>query len=319
MKICFYADWEAVAMTYLRPVYEHLAANTNWELGFFPPQHIVDKSLPMAKGHLNHDRYFCCDTRSVSPGGNNRIVLFHGLASKSQDFSKHRSKKYVGIHVAPSPYYYDILRDIQKIPESHLILGGLSKFDTIQDSQLERPPNPEPKILYAPTHGYQLSSTWFLGNDILKLAEDFDLTVHAHDYVRQSKNPFQKAQREILETHDVGASSGSSDITQLMLDSDIVIADMGSTVVEAIALGKMVIQVVPPTAWEWHEKAGTTPEEYELLPEVFLPKQFGFQATTLSEIREIINQYPDYPKSDFEVVSNIGEYRVSQILYDYIT
>lgn len=315
MRVLFYADWP-LALTYLEPVYRYLRSATDWDLVAYladkPRQNKEARKDAEARGIeftqdlSDYDYAITTDTLSACPE-RNRIVIFHGLASKSQDFSFHRRGQMpkTDVYVSPSTYYSRLLIERQGIDSSRIIGFGLAKFDTITHIP---PPNPIPRILYAPTHNPKLTSIGILGPEIYELG---DITVHLHMYTRLY--PRLKAQKELFHSHD-----SREDITDLMVHSDIIIGDLGSTVVEGLALGKMVIQVISPTAMKFHQDRGTGYFDFELLPEVFLPTKYGYSVFDMEGVKDAIAQWPKRPSIDLEIVQNIGNFQVSEQIRKYL-
>lgn len=300
MKILFYADWE-LALTYLKPVYDFIKEKEpTWDLFFSGDADFTDVRVDKKEA----DIAICCDKLSACPT-KNRLVIFHGVSSKGQDYCvSDRNVLPTDVSFVPSEYYRKLYIEKDGASPDKVISAGISKFDTIKEIP---EPNKVPKILYAPTHNGELSSIPLIGDDIYKLD---NLTVHLHMYTRKSDKPTHIKKRNKFKKHEP-----IEDITDLMVNSDIVIADLGSTVLEALALGKMVIQVKNPEHLAFYkQKVGDISE----IPEIMIPAKFAYQATNIEEIQEIIKKYPKHTKPDFSIIDNIGNYKVSKIIYDYI-
>ncbi|MHA1305430.1 MAG: hypothetical protein ACTSPI_17155, partial [Candidatus Heimdallarchaeaceae archaeon] len=87
MKIMFYMDW-GLAITYLEPIYQYFKQTTDWELFFSADDEISKeilqkKKYPTKARDAEYDWSICCDKMSICPS-KNRIVVFHGIASKGQ-------------------------------------------------------------------------------------------------------------------------------------------------------------------------------------------------------------------------------------------
>ena len=306
MKIMFFMDW-LIALDYLEPIYLYLKKqHPNWDLSFaygdtLSGDILKEKNYPIKDRGEEYDYSICCDKLSNCPKGN-RIVVFHGISSKGQEFCVNdREVHSTDISIVASKYYKKLYIEKDGANPDKVIVGGMSKLDTITEIPK---PNKIPKILYAPTHNLPLSSMPILGSDIYKIN---NLKVHLHFYTKHSLEKIHKEFNSLYNKQEE-----QTDITQLMLESDIVIADLGSVVLEALALGKMVIQVKNPEHLDWYKKKTTTPVDE--LPEVDIPNRFAFQATSVDEIKEIIKKYPNYKKPDFAIVENIGHYKVSKII-----
>jgi len=311
MRIMFFMDWP-LAITYLRPIYDHFrSVEPEWELFFasFDSTALsvaIAAGLPVSAVRTDYDVAFCCDGWSACPA-RDRIVTFHGLASKGAELSSQRAGRYDGVFIAPSDYFRDILVHKMGVPEERIIRGGLTKFDTVRFiPQLRK----KPKVLFAPTHNVETSAIPVLQDRIYELD---DVTVHLHMWTRTGEKDIAREYRGYYPTRN-----DTEDITDLMLAADIVIADMGSTVLEAMALGRMAIQVVNPRWEELYLARDIGAEELATLPEIALPRRFAFEAGSMDEVLDIVGRYPDFPRPDFSLVDNVGKYRVSKILHEYV-
>jgi hypothetical protein len=316
MTLLLYLDWP-LAITYLAPVYV-FAQRMGWT-PIFATSDIVTaqmavEMLPGARVTLarpDYDVAVCCDTRSACPE-RNRIVLFHGLASKGQDFSFHR-RGYcrAAAWISPSPYFTALLVQQQGLPKRQIVTGGLSKYDPLSaEAVMQRVPSATPTIAYLPTHNAELSSVPVLA-PVLPALRERGMQTHLHAYTALGGDDHHAAHRDTVGVPSVYPM----DSTRLLTTADIVIADYGSTVVEALALHKYVIQVVPPTAEAWHRR-NATPEQIRDYPEVCLPMAYAHAiCTTPEEVLAAIEAYtPDYRRPPFPLVTHIGDWQVSQIV-----
>ncbi len=310
-KIMFFMDW-GVAMQYLEPLYLYLKEKEpTWELFFVANDEgsskiLDEKGFPRGKSSDEYDWAVCCDKLSGCPK-KNRVVIFHGIASKGQEFCVNNRNVNPGdISVVASEYYKKLYVERDGAMEDKVIAAGITKFDTIK----ELPPKNEiPRILYAPTHNIELCSIPVLGESIYSLQ---NLTVHLHFYTRKSPNAAHEPHRQAMHDHNP-----IEDITEMMVNSDIVIADLGSTVLEALALGKMVIQIKNPAHWEWYKKR-INEEQIPGLPEIDLPNRFAFQAYNIDGVKAAIAEYPNYRTPNFPIIENIGNFQTSKIIYEKI-
>ena len=309
MRIMFYMDWP-LAITYLEPIYRFLKEKEpTWNLFFASTSSsslalLAEKDYPVSDPTGDYDYAFCCDGMSACPTSSKgkKICTFHGLASKGRELSSKRTRAYQdfpGYFIAPGHYYEYLLRSMGVSPEK-IVVGGLSKFDTIKDVPPLR--LNDPKILYAPTFNTQLSSIPIIGEQIYELP---NLTIHLHNFTRTSEHPHHVEMNAKFSHY----RDDREDITSAMIDSDIVFADMGSTVVEAIALGKFVIQVQNPHYVDFYlrvEKIRV--REMDRLPEVFFPRQYAYSAFDMYNVREAIGRYPfkPLPALNSGILENIG-------------
>jgi len=309
MRVMLFMDWP-LGIDYLEPLFKYLSGkHPDWDI-FFSTHDVHSEKLLNSRGFKmkspgsNHDWAICCDSLSACPK-KNRICVFHGLASKAQDFCSNRKGKCdFGYYVSASNYFTNRLTKLQGIARSRIIDGGLLKFDQIDSKDLS---NISTGVLYAPTHNAKLSSIGKLGNNIYQVP---DVKVKLHLYTRDGT---QKGHKERRSHYDKIEST--DDITSLMLNSNVVIADLGSTVIEALALGKTVIQVKPDNYKDFYEgKVGAG--EISTFPEIDLPNRFALKANSIEEVLTQIGKTT--PKPNFEIIENIGDMKVSKIVDNFI-
>lgn len=321
MRFLFYADWTP-AVPYLEPIYRYMEQEGH-DCYFYisdvnefnaalkeklEPQGIRFTDDP----NKRVDWAFCADPRSACPTPK-RINVFHGVSSKSQDFSRVHRQGARGIHAVASEWFADLFQKYQGVNSESIIIGGLSKWDPFEEVPPLRKENP--KVLYLPTHNADLSAINVLGDSI----NEIEHTEHRHHAI------LAQLQTVTTSLDCCFGEDRSRSMDNLLWDADIVIADMGSTVIEAIALGKMTIQVRTQAATDFHHKRGTSLDEFLNLPEVYWPMRYGFGAENIDDIKRIIQLYPDfldeekYPRPDTTIIDNIGHYQVSKVLHDYVT
>lgn len=269
MKVLLYGDWP-LALTYLEPLYQYITTNCpDWEVGIAgntgkPPQLITSPDVVIT-----------CDELSVAPDAPVKVCIFHGMASKGQAFSTARREDFVNRrqdYAVPSDYYADLLRGLG-VSEDRIFVAGLTKHD-----QLER------RVLYAPTHNHQLSAIPVVTDRIYEVS---GVKVHLHMYTRTSDKRIHEKFRSYYPVHE-----DREDIADLLGWADTVIGDMGSIVMEALALGKRGIQVVNPRWREFYEAKGISGDELERLPEVHIPRRYGLTVHSAEELLEAVNLAP---------------------------
>lgn len=310
----FFMDW-SLAMQFLEPIYTYLKdKHPDWEYYFVANdelsiKEVLDKGYPHKMFPEGYDWAICCDGWSACPR-KNRINTFHGMASKGHELSSNRAGHYPGVHVAMSPYIRDILINRMGVLEDDIIDGGMTKLDTIKRIP---PLRSKPKILYAPTFNPELSSLPILEDSILEL----NPTVKLHSYTENAGNIYhEKLRSHVKENKD---PNYKEDITQMYLDHDIIIADSGSTVVEPLALARMVIRVQNPLWLQFYKDRGVEEEEIKSYPEIYYPDKYAFDAQSVEEITEIIQRYyPTYEPPKEEIISNVGNFKVSKKICEYI-
>lgn len=270
MKVLLYGDWP-LATTYLDPLARYINENEPfWEIGF--DGDIGRETNPVA----NPNVVISCDELSVAPRAALNICIFHGLASKGQAFSTIRRDAFVNtdtVFAVAGPYYEKLLFDMG-VPQDRIIITGLTKFDGMRR-----------KILYAPTHNPQLSAVPVVKDRIYEL---IDVKVHLHQWIRIHNLPHHHEYRSYYPVHE-----DVEDISNLILESDVIIGDLGSIAVEAIALGKQTIQVINPKHEEWYiDFRGLSRKEMFALPEFYFPAQYAKRVYSFDELKDALSIVP---------------------------
>jgi CDP-glycerol glycerophosphotransferase (TagB/SpsB family) len=142
------------------------------------------------------------------------VFMSHGIADKNWR-NQHRVDKFNYICVS-GPIWYQKYRGIDP---SRILMIGYPKLDPIFQGEYKRTPGRK-RILFAPTHtaipNVSCDSLEFC---LDRLPDNWVVTCSLHPANRSDKNPTMQA----------------------LVDADVVIADCGSMVYEAWALGKPVI------------------------------------------------------------------------------
>ena len=270
MKVLLYGDWP-LALTYLEPLAAYIRqSEPDWVVYF-----AGDVGAHARPPIVDPDVVITCDELSVAPHAPRKICIFHGLASKGQAFSTARRSEFVNRkqeYAVPSPYYRDLLLDLG-VDDSRIFVTGLTKFDGM-----------ERKVLYAPTHNHLLSAIPVVEDRIYEIP---NVKVHLHMYTRTSNKRIHEKFRSYYPVHE-----DREDIADLLSSSDTVIGDMGSIVIEALALGKRGIQVRNPHWREFYQAKGIPADELERLPEIHIPSKYGLVVDTVEELLQAVNLSP---------------------------
>jgi hypothetical protein len=147
------------------------------------------------------------------------IFISHGIADKGyRDIKNVECFDYVCVS---GPTWVDKMVK-QGFPEDRILMNGYTKLDPIFQGKVKRTPGDKPGVLWAPTHNsVQMWSSYPYLNEFVNRLPNYgyDVMVSAHPANKADNKP----------------------TFELMVDADIVIADSGSTLYEAWALGKQVI------------------------------------------------------------------------------
>lgn len=268
MKVLFYADWP-LAHDYLDPVHDFIAArHPDWELTYAgaadPGRYLINRTGVF-------DVAFVCDERTACPPGP-RICLFHGLASKGQAYSTARRMSHVRPDVwyaVPSAFYRTLLLELGVAPD-RIEVTGLTKLDGY-----------EKRVLYAPTHNGELSAIPVIGANVYAIP---NVTVRLHDVTVRGYHDITRTLRDIHHTHT------RRPVQALMREHDVVIGDLGSVALEAIALGKQTIQVINPAHENFYlGNKGLTREQMLMLPEWELAGRYAIRVWSWDELWRVLN------------------------------
>lgn len=269
MRVLLYGDWP-LALTYLEPLYQYIRTNCpDWVVGF-------GGNIGRPSDNISSpDVVVTCDELSVAPDATVKVCIFHGMASKGQAFSSVRASEFVNRrqdYAVPSSCYRDLLIDLG-VSENRIFVAGLTKHD-----QLER------RILYAPTHNPQLSAIPVVMDRIYEVS---GVKVHLHMYTRTGEREHHRQFRSYYPVHE-----DREDITDLLSWAETIIGDMGSIIIEALALGKRGIQVRNPLWRDYYRAKGIPDDELERLPEVRIPERYGLVVESVEELLEAVNIAP---------------------------
>ena len=158
------------------------------------------------------------------PVGPNDVFISHGIGDKDYWIGKRIDKfKYA---FCPGPIWHDRMRDTGYTGE--IFITGYTKLDPIFQGKIEKTKREKPYIAWLPTHGYankhkgRSSYPQFLKylNEIPNIYE-----------VCKGMHPTTKMNNRKKQVPTV----------QELVNADVVIADAGSTVYEAWAIGKPVV------------------------------------------------------------------------------
>lgn len=200
------------------PIYENLPKA---DAGFF------NRPVPGPKEKGINCRFFN-STRIMQQGkcpvGPHDIFISHGIGDKNYWIGK-RIEEFK-FAFCPGTIWHDRMRDTGY--KGEIFITGYTKLDPIFQGKYEKTKRNKPYIAWLPTHGYSNKNKG-----------------------RSSYPTFLKYIKEIPDIYEVG--NGMHPTTKMhsrqkqvptmqeLVDADVVIADAGSTLYEAWALGKPVI------------------------------------------------------------------------------
>jgi len=171
------------------------------------------------------------------------INLGHGLGSKGIFFTNRPDyiarENLMDYHFVPSELHR--LQMVTYVPAHKLYVTGMPKLDKAFNNGYQK--NIEWKktvILFAPTFNEELSAIPVVKQDIMWLANsDTTMLVKLHDVTKQEWKD--------MYPHRIIADN----IAPYLACADLVISDVSSALLEAMALGKRVISVMNPKQMEY--------------------------------------------------------------------
>jgi len=269
VRVLLYGDWP-LALTYLDPLAAYIRQHEpSWQVAYSGeigrPSDLI----------TSPDVVITCDELSIAPDAPLKVCIFHGLASKGQAFSTVRGQQFRERrqdYAVPSPYHRDLLLDLGVDP-GRIFVAGLTKHDPLKR-----------RVLYAPTHNTELSAIPVVTDRIYEVS---GVKVHLHMYTRTGGKEHHRLFRSYYPVHE-----DREDISDLLDWCDTIIGDLGSIVVEGLALGKRGIQVLNPRYREFYQKKGISESELERLPEIRIPRDYGLVVHSADELLEAVNIAP---------------------------
>lgn len=221
----------------------------------------------------NRDRYTPDSSRMDAVS----VHTSHGLADKRyREHAKTRSFNHLFL---PGPVFARLLIS-DRVPPWKLWVNGYPKLDPLFSAERTTSDRGRVRVLYAPTHGGgseaytegnrsapgARATSWWDRDSLLELLEGagFEVTLSPHP------------------RHD----SGRQATFQEYLETDVVLADGGSTVFEAMALGLPV--VVP--AWLTAARNIQRGLGGKSLENIFYVQEFGLHARNPAELPRLIEK-----------------------------
>lgn len=212
------AAYKYVVEAFSRPVIENLPKG---EAIF------LNKPGPGPKGLGVNIRYFNAsriEQQGKCPVGPNDVFFSHGIGDKNYWIGPRISE--FNYAFCPGPVWRDRMRDTGYQGEIFII--GYPKLDPIFNGEYEKQTYDKPCVAWLPTHGYSSrhrgrSSFPTFTRYLDQLTDEITLTKGIHPTTKMHNKEKQNP------------------TMQELVDANVVIADAGSTVYEAWAVGKPVI------------------------------------------------------------------------------
>lgn len=222
----------------------------------FPIQkHLDDSSISPTPKANSINIHFFRDLMEDDPGIN--VFLSHGIADKKwRDGEKVKDFDYICVS---GPAWVKKMVT-EGIPKEKILLVGYPKLDPIFQKKYEKKENKKLTVLWTPTHTNSISSYPKFEAYLDKFPSDIELMVSLHPFNKENNKP----------------------TFQDLIDADIVIADIGSLIYEAWALGKPVI--FP----DWLIKEKVLRKYPNSFTEDIFLKSIGYHAENFKELIELI-------------------------------
>lgn len=158
------------------------------------------------------------------PVGPHDVFISHGIADKNYWIGgKIEQFNYA---FCPGPIWYNRMRDTGY--KGEIFITGYTKLDPLFQGKIERVERDKPYVVWLPTHGY---------NNKHKGRSSYPMFLQYIDHISDE----YIVSNGMHPTTKMHARKKQVPTIQELVDADVVIADAGSTLYEAWALGKPVI------------------------------------------------------------------------------
>ena len=200
------------------------------------------------------------------PVGPKDVFMSHGIGDKEY-WNAEMIKGFSNVLV-PGPAWKE---KIEKGGyKGRIFVTGYTKLDPLFNGGYKRNKYSKPYIVWAPTHGYY------------KTHKGRSSYPECLQLIKEIPNIYEK--KIALHPANKIRHSRSKDVTlQELLDADVVIADAGSTLYEAWALGKPVIFPDWLCKWDILDRFGPENLEYQIYS-----KGIGYHAENMKHLVELI-------------------------------
>lgn len=205
------------------------------------------------------------------------VLMSHGVADKNYFFRKRRNGTYClaafDHAFVPGPWLRDRILSHPEIsmPAENVHIVGWPRLDMLQELARNRQPSERLRILWAPTHnlrdkpGREASSYPAFEQYLPELSRHFEVDVSLHPRNRTEKTP----------------------TAEKMAACDVLISDFGTTVYEAVALGKPVI--FP----DWLVRDGVLADYGDASPGQLFKQDIGYHPGSFDEMMDILFSGPE--------------------------
>jgi len=164
------------------------------------------------------------------------VFVSHGIGDKNWRNGSRVSKHFDYIFVSGPAWTTKMIAE--RVPSTQIVEVGYAKLDPVAQGSLLRPPlSPQVRVVYAPTHGGGGEHSHGMPGDPTSQASRLS-SHHSRSSVLELLNDDRLNVVEAL--HPRHRPDGRSTLSEYV-DADVVIADGGSTIYEAMALGIPVV------------------------------------------------------------------------------
>ena len=175
-----------------------------------------------------------------------KVQIFHGFAGEKK--GHFRIRDYFDLYLTQGPYFTQRFDELSKKHKNFEVTEtGWCKLDDLFTKAQESQPQKEKLlkqsgakklVLFAPTFSPSLTSASLLKDTILKLSQDDDILVHVKFHDKMNKDVVTEYKEM---AHSKLVILESSDISDTLVVSDLMISDTSSVVYEFIQLDKPVV------------------------------------------------------------------------------
>ncbi len=242
----------------------------------------------------NVDVTFIADSIGGKVRGCGKVVgVGHGTISKGFYFTDSiwiGRENFVDMLCVPGPYAHTLLSSLLT---TSVVPTGMPKLDPAFNKAYDKKSVCEKYgievakkiVLYAPTFNQVLSANGYIGSELFKLiADDREICIKLHGSTPQH---FFTLFRKMASQYQGLTVVNDGDITPWLSIADVVISDVSSTMMEAMALNIPVVLFDSP---DWGLYHSYNPSEIE-----YAWREFGYRCTTIDEVKQSVDRALQFP------------------------
>lgn len=208
----------------VQPILTHLSA----------PFVLSNRPEPsMVNVYFSHRRKYGLASRLI---GERAVFVSHGIGDKNWRNGQRVAREFDHIFVSGPAWTTKMVTE--RVPGDKIVEVGYTKLDPVINGELERPaPSTKLRVVYAPTHGGGGEHAHGMPGHPTSLASRLSSHHHRGSVLELLDDPRFDV---VVALHPRHRDDGQSTLSEYV-NADVVIADGGSTIYEAMALGIPVV------------------------------------------------------------------------------